>query len=341
MSLWVSPQELSNPNSPYARDAAESASYILWALSGRKFTEPRTVVEVYECPEKFLPGVPRPVLVGGQVYNICGGCGYPLEIRLRNRPAWKIESVSVRGVEVDSSTYELVNRAVLRPKYGRTWDICQGIKVRYRYGQPPPEAGRRAARFLANQLLCAWSGGSDCKLPSRVTSLSRQGVSMTILDTQDFLDQGKTGLYEVDLFLRAANPTKSAKRARVFSPDQPRVARLAESDVVPEPDDIVIVPGEVLTRDFLNVDLDGPTLDGVTWKPRAQISVAPNDTAVVFDDTYWSYITGGVRLTVSDVNTMWDSVTNGTFDLYAVRVDDESVSSLIFSSNVFVTALVS
>jgi hypothetical protein len=35
----------------------------------------------------------------------------------------------------------------------------------------------------------------------------------------EYLANGYTGLYEVDMFLAAYNPSKSRRRARVWSPD--------------------------------------------------------------------------------------------------------------------------
>ena len=335
--LWASREELEDPRSPFADDAIASASYILWALSGRKYNFPRSVIEKYQCPiyRDSYYGRPTPDLRNGSVYNVCMSCGTPSAIRLRNTPALKIEYVSYRDEILDPSTYSLVNRAILSPADYHHWDLCQGVKVRYRFGQPPPVSGRRAAKYLADQFVKSWSG-SACKLPQRMTSITREGVSMTVLDTQDFLDQGKTGVYEIDLFLRAANPTKALNRARVFSPDKPRAARLMDYEMLPEDTDIRIIPGEVYEKDF--IDVPGPSLDGITWKPRGQIDLEFGGTAIVLGDDYWTVIPDGVHLEIPPADSMYDSVTNGTFNLYAVRIDDENVTSLIYTSRVFVTA---
>jgi hypothetical protein len=335
-TLWVRPEELENPESPYATDAAISASYLLWALSGRRYSNPRTIVENYECPGNLTPGIPHPTLLRGRVYNLCAGCGASYTLRLRNRPVLKLESVVYQDEELDPSDYEIVNRAVLRPRYRRYWNMCNdGITVRYRYGQPPPVSGRRAARFLANQFVCAWSGGEDCKLPAKMSSISREGVTIDVQNTNDFLDRGLTGVYEVDLFLKTINPGKSTHPSRVFSPDIPRAARLAHVEYVPGDDDLAIFPGEIFTKDFTM--LPGPDLDGIDWKPQGEIQFGPGDAALVLGDDYWTYITGGVRLTIPANETLFQSVTGGTFNLYAVRIDDAPISSLSYTSKVFVT----
>ena len=56
-----------------------------------------------------------------------------------------------------------------------------------------------------------------------MTQIARQGVSATFIDPALFLDRGMTGVYEMDLFVRAYNPAGIARDARVWSPDQPRL----------------------------------------------------------------------------------------------------------------------
>ena len=58
-------------------------------------------------------------------------------------------------------------------------------------------------------------------------------MSWTLLDPQDFLDKGRTGIYQVDLFLRTVNPDGARLRARVFSPDIPRGKTYAQRAPAP------------------------------------------------------------------------------------------------------------
>jgi hypothetical protein len=44
-------------------------------------------------------------------------------------------------------------------------------------------------------------------------------MSFTLLDPQDFLEQGRTGVYSVDLFLSAVNPNKAQKKSKTFNVD--------------------------------------------------------------------------------------------------------------------------
>jgi hypothetical protein len=82
-----------------------------------------------------------------------------------------------------------------------------------------------AARTLAIEFAKLWSDDETCALPQRVTSISRQGVSYTLLDSQDFIQEIRTGVYAVDLFLKTSNPDGARVKSRVFSVDTPRARR--------------------------------------------------------------------------------------------------------------------
>jgi hypothetical protein len=98
------------------------------------------------------------------------------------------------------------------------------VYVTYTYGNPPPGPLLAAINSLAQEF-ASYREGEDCRLPERITSVSRQGVSWTILDPQDFLENGQTGIYEVDLALSLYGPRAFA-RARVFTPSNPPPLRL-------------------------------------------------------------------------------------------------------------------
>jgi len=242
-NLWVSVEELdSYADHEYAYEAVKVASQLLWSMSGRKYGGITTVSEKYVCASRAyrLGASSRnytPELVGGDMYNIpfdefddyaeltTDGMSPSTRLRLRGRPVIKIDSVRDRtGKIVDPSNYYLVDHSTLQARSGTAWAPCN-IEVTYTYGSPPPTTGKAAARILATEFIKLWSGDDDCALPQRVTSISRQGVSYTVLDNQDFIDELRTGLYVVDLFLKSSNPDKARAKARVFSPDVPRARR--------------------------------------------------------------------------------------------------------------------
>jgi hypothetical protein len=242
-SLWVQPSELGNyANTEYAQEAAETASYLMWAMSGRKYTGETTVTEKYVCAKRAYRMGPSSknyygTLIAGEVYNIpitdfqeyaelvSDGLSPESRIKLRGRPVTKIHSIRTRdGRILSEGSYYLVDHSTIQSAAGVPWTPCN-VEITYTYGSVVPAAGKMAARTLAIEFAKLWAGDEDCALPQRVTSISRQGVSYTLLDSQDFIDEMRTGLYAVDLFLKTVNPDKARARARVFSPDQPRARR--------------------------------------------------------------------------------------------------------------------
>lgn len=242
-NLWVTVDELDEyADHEYAYDAVKVASQLLWSMSGRKFNGVTTVTERYVCASRAyrLGASSRnytPELVGGDVYNLpfdefddyaeitTDGMSPSTRLRLRGRPVVKIHQIRDRtGRIVDPANYYLVDHSTVQARAGFSWAPCN-IEITYSYGAPAPAAGKAAARVLAKEFIKSWNG-DDCDLPQRITSVSRQGVSYTILDSQEFIDDLRTGLYVVDLFLKSVNPDKARAKARVFSPDVPRARRL-------------------------------------------------------------------------------------------------------------------
>ncbi len=247
-NLWTNVEDLGSTyaDSDYAYDAVKTASYLLWAMSGRKYSGTTTVTERYvSIFDPYLRAgasvlTYSPILVDGDVQNLrLGGSGLygdddylgdgtssNTRIRLRGRKVVKIHTVrDIDGNIIDPSQYYLVEHSTLLASPGATW-TPSNVEVTYTYGTPPPTAGKNAARMLAIELVKLYEGDDTCALPQRVTSISRQGISYTVLDNQDFIDDLRTGLYAVDLFLKTSNPDKARARARVFSPDVPKARRI-------------------------------------------------------------------------------------------------------------------
>ena len=232
-NLWVIPEELGDyADSEYAYEACKTASFLLWALSGRKFSGVNTITEQYLPPRRSVDNTEfftQSYLGGGYLGSFASLTGsLPLRrLRLRNGPVQSIVSIiDIDGSEILDENFALIDKTWIQFK--RPQSI--GIEVTYTFGVAPPTMGAMAARQLAIQLAKLWGGEDDCELPDRVTSVSRQGLTMTILDNQQFLDDLKTGVYQVDLFLKAVNPDKARVKAKVFSPDIPRGRRLRPQD---------------------------------------------------------------------------------------------------------------
>jgi hypothetical protein len=98
------------------------------------------------------------------------------------------------------------------------------IRVTYQFGSTITASARRAVLWFAHQLWLETNGCQDCgecQLPERTTSVQREGISYTLLNPQDYLRDGKTGLPSVDLYLASVNPRRASRPSAVFTPDSP------------------------------------------------------------------------------------------------------------------------
>jgi hypothetical protein len=344
-NLWVDTEELGvYAESDYAYEAVKTASYLLWAMSGRKFSGQTTVTERYvSAYDPYLrSGGSRfnfsPMLIGGQVENIPvgsvgrnshhdyqgDGTSSYSRLRLRGRKVVRVHNLrDQNGNIIDPNTYYLAEHSTLYGTPNAKWSPSN-IEVTYTYGSPPPIAGKAAARILATELVKLYEGDDTCALPQRTTSVSRQGVSYTILDNQDFIDELKTGLYAVDLFLKTANPDKARARSRVFSPDVPRARRI-----------IGAAPAFELSAYDLYVGADGGTqiyyvdefggdfLAGdSTWTVYAVVSNYTNSiTQTLPGAATYDAVDQTIRVSAQyeDILAILGPRDPGTIDLYASR----------------------
>lgn len=231
---WITGAELENPNLPEADLAAEVASFILYKLSGEKYTGTQTTTEWYgkdqaNCWACFPES--GSALRSWQFAQAAGllnhrhrelaSSNYTQRITLKNHPVQTILEVHDANGLVDPGKYSLANRTVLRKNTG-VWNLYTGVTVTYNFGANPPPLGRVAARSLGNQLLYLLTDPDSCDLPDRVQSVSRQGLSFQLLDHSELAAMGRTGIWEIDMFLNVVNPNHAQKRPRVFTPDKPR-----------------------------------------------------------------------------------------------------------------------
>ncbi len=156
------------------------------------------------------------------------GCSRISSIDLGYWPVANIVQVVVDGVIVDPTTYRLdQSRYLVRLADNGGWPSCQHLdrpstedgtfEVTFEVGMAPPPGGVNAANHLACELV-KQSLGQPCQLPGRVTSVNRQQLSFTMINAS-MLNDGLTGLYDVDLFIIAYNPHKQRGSALVWSPD--------------------------------------------------------------------------------------------------------------------------
>lgn len=161
-------------------------------------------------------------------------------------PVREIVQVLIDGIVIPANEYELRDAKTLvrmRPtassqptaRYG--WPTSQRqdlpdtepgtFSITFTFGQDPPALGTGAALALA-QYLALPRLGDRKRMPTRTTSISRQGVSAQVTDAIDLLRKGAgTGIYEVDLFITSVNPHQLDRQAQVWSPDLGRARRQA------------------------------------------------------------------------------------------------------------------
>ena len=177
-------------------------------------------------------GLFQPTLYNGQWYNMppcrpkdCSCCSV-CEIKMPARVAALLE-VNIDGYRHDPRLFRIDDGHNLVRQDGCCWPSCQNLGAPYGYygtfgikyvpGIVPNAAGLWAVGVLACEYAKACSGGK-CRLPSSVTSISRQGITMEL--TSGMFDNG-TGIREVDAYIHSVNPNALKLPSRVWSPDQP------------------------------------------------------------------------------------------------------------------------
>lgn len=185
-----------------------NATWVCWALSGRKLHAAGQRVETYKMP----PGTNGKIRLGMTPVE-----SLDLVEKIDTCPGGE-ESVLDGICNVGS----LVR--VSAPRYPAIGPIEQSgcgenlYRLTYTIKSNLPPGTQKAVEFLALQNLKALAGDSKCKLPERVQSISRQNVSWTLIDPMDFLEKGKTGLVRVDAWLAAVNPAGAKSKARIVHP---------------------------------------------------------------------------------------------------------------------------
>lgn len=208
--------ELSPPDGELITDMAAE---ILSALSGYQFASQDEAL--------------RPARLAGCICNP-NRCACNTNEFVFHGWVQSITSVTIDGVLQDAAQYALYdNRRLVRSAGadgGRLfWPCCQRLDlpltepgtwgISYIAGRPIPAGGKRAAREFACELAKAQLGDDSCKLPAHLQTITRQGITMAVLDAQEYYKEGRTGLTPVDSWLAAVNPMGLRRGARIMSPD--------------------------------------------------------------------------------------------------------------------------
>lgn len=159
------------------------------------------------------------------------GCGDVPQVLLGRDDIASIVEVVIDGSVLAASAYRLEDRRWLVRQDGNGWPCCQDLSkpngesgtwsVEFTYGRVPPQALKSAAVTLAVEFIKGCVGDDSCRIPNRATSVTREGITYALLDPQEFIAEGRTGLYDVDLAIRSFNPGGVQRRARIASPESP------------------------------------------------------------------------------------------------------------------------
>ena len=211
-----------NGVSQEALDTAQSlAQQLLWALSGYRIG----VCDYHDAIHPECLGT-CPIPYKGPDGNWYNGMFWTdcCKLLLDHRPVWEVTEVALFGQVLDPSFYALQGNYLMRR------DVCwpcgpectdAPITVKYSAGVPFPAWADVVMGEVACEFLAALDN-KPCKLPSRVTNISRQGISVTLGDAADFIGKGKLGLPLADAWLTAVNGTALRMPSKVFSPDLPK-----------------------------------------------------------------------------------------------------------------------
>lgn len=229
------------------QDSALQLSYtFMWAATGRRYgicpmtvrpSQPKCTPAQYQAypvwPRDGGGYVSGPFLFGGRWFNSeCGSCcntgGCAIVLR---GPVAEVTEVLVDGAIVSSANYrvDISQGAYLLVRTdGQCWPSCQNMTastdeagtfaVTYGYGREIPIALRVATALLACEYAKGLSGG-PCKLPARMTRLSRQGIDIEVEPGDGAV--GKTGIREVDDVISMLNPGGLKSPPVVLSLDLP------------------------------------------------------------------------------------------------------------------------
>lgn len=251
----VVPTEMCSDWEDYPQATKDSALWLastyLWAATGRQYgpcpitVRPSQALRGGEVLYQAFPvqpgmaglGVPGgPFLFGGRWFNsgcasaCCGNNACAIVLR---GPVTGVDEVMVGTDVIPSSSYRVDVSGgawLLVRTDGECWPTCQdftadegedgSFTVTYGYGRALPEALAIATAMLACEYGKSLTGGA-CKLPSKMTRLSRQGVEIELDPPDATADITVTGIREVDMVVAALNPSRRKSPPLLLSPDLP------------------------------------------------------------------------------------------------------------------------
>lgn len=237
------PCDFSAEDDPYCIEGAATldrwgliASGLLYAFTGRQF--PGVCSDtVRPCSRSGMGGQSLSYVASGgsraitygdsDCTGVLGCCAHS-SVLLPHKPVRRILEVKVEGVTLPTTDYTLVDRRWLVKAEG-SWPCRQNLglvdgepdtwSITYEYGIPAPDGGAEMAGIYACELAKGCANDDSCRLPRRVQSITREGITQVLIDPFDFLQDGRTGLYEIDAWIKAQNPQGADRAGKMLNPD--------------------------------------------------------------------------------------------------------------------------
>lgn len=139
------------------------------------------------------------------------------EILLPGPIAEPLELV-VAGEDIDPCDLRVDDYAFLVRLDGGTFH--GDWSVTYLKGEPIPPGGELIAGILACEYAKSICNDQTCKLPKRLTTVTREGLTMGMIDNFSGLENGFTGIWVIDDWITTNNAKMGPwKRSAVFTPD--------------------------------------------------------------------------------------------------------------------------
>ena len=203
-----------------AQAALDAATWALWTLTGQKLHGHECWAEEYEvqgCDLRLAKG-PVEAITKVEKVEPCGA-------RERSEIGWCV--TGPQSLDVCEGTS---SGAWYRNNWG-TSPCHKPDRVAVEYSiksNLPPGSGAVVCRLASEYTKAA--AGQACALPERITSVTRQGVSWTILDSQTFFDKGLIGVGSIDHWISIAR--MYAGSASLMDPLRGRIIRSQQLDCV-------------------------------------------------------------------------------------------------------------
>lgn len=105
------------------------------------------------------------------------------------------------------------------PPQHRKAHHMSNLTMKVTTGQPVPESLNIAAGVLALEIARALCKDSTCKLPQRIQTITREGVTVGFQDDFEGLEKGRTGIWLIDMAVASANQGAPKPPPSVLNPE--------------------------------------------------------------------------------------------------------------------------